>query len=40
MSLCHQGLDVKLKDTAVTTLVSTADPWLALANAIEWPRIA
>lgn len=40
MSLCHQGLDVKLKDTAVTTLVSSSDALVALANALDWPRIA
>ncbi|MHB1954147.1 MAG: transposase [Sulfobacillus sp.] len=40
MSLCHQGLDVKLEDTAVTTVVSVAEPLVALANTLEWPRIA
>ena len=40
MSLCHQGLDVKLEDTAVTTVVSITEPMVTLANALEWPRIA
>lgn len=40
MSLCHQGLDAQLGDIAVTTVVSSSEPLLALANALEWPRIA
>lgn len=40
MSLCHQGLDVKLTDTAVTVAVSASEPLLALANALDWCRIA
>lgn len=40
MSLCHQGLEVKLTDTAVTISVSAAEPLLALANALDWCRIA
>lgn len=40
MSLCQKGLDAKLKDTAVTTVVSSREPLLELANALEWPRIA
>ena len=40
MSLCHEGLDVKLTDTAVTVAVSASEPLLALANALDWCRIA
>jgi hypothetical protein len=40
MSLCHQGLDVKVTDTAVTVNVSAAEPLLALANALDWCHIA
>lgn len=40
MSLCHEGLDVKLTDTAVTVTVSAAEPLLALANALDWGQIA
>jgi IS5 family transposase len=40
MSLCHQGLEVKLTDTAVTVTVSAAEPLLALANALDWCQIA
>lgn len=40
MSLCQKGLDVKLKDTAVTTVVSVTEPLVALANTLAWPRIA
>lgn len=40
MSLCHRGLETKLTDTAVTITVSAAEPLLALANALDWRRIA
>lgn len=40
MSLCHQGLDVKLTDTAVTVSVSATEPLLSLANALDWCHIA
>lgn len=40
MSLCDRGLEVKLTDTAVTITVSADEPLLALANALDWVRIA
>lgn len=40
LSLCHQGLDVKVTDTAVTVAVSAAEPLLAVANALDWCPIA
>ncbi len=40
MSLCHQGLEVKVTDTAVTVTISATEPLLALANALDWCHIA
>jgi hypothetical protein len=40
MSLCHQGLESKLTDTAVRVEVSASEPLLKLANALDWCRIA
>jgi len=40
MSLCHQGLDVPVTDTAVTVAVLSTEPLLALANAMDWCHIA
>ena len=40
MSLCHEGLEAKLTDTAVTVAVSAREPLLLLANALDWCHIA
>ena len=40
MSLCQNGLDAKLTDTAITIEVATSEPLVALANALDWRRIA
>lgn len=40
MSLCHEGLQAQLTDTAVKVMVSAREPLLRLANALDWSRIA
>lgn len=40
MSLCDQGLDATLTDTALTVAVSATDPLVRLANALDWRAIA
>src|SRR5437867_377597 len=40
MSLSRAGLEKKLKDTVVTTTVSSSDRLLVLANALSWEHIA
>jgi len=40
MSLCHEALEAKLTDTAVTVAVSANEPLLLLANALDWCHIA
>jgi IS5 family transposase len=40
MSLCHEGLESKLTDTVVRVVVSVREPLLALANTLDWSRIA
>src|SRR5438445_681606 len=40
MSLCLNGLNAKLEETTVSTTVSSREPLIALANALNWEHIA